>query len=197
VIASLGAVALIGCGGKRQDADEPSGDFAVEVVSATFPKQQKLAQSSNLEITVRNSGSKTIPDIAVSVNGFSFRRDEQGLADPNRPRFALNGVPEQIAGFPEARAASPKGCDTAYVNTWACGPLRPDGERTLRWSVTAVAAGPYRIDYRVAAGLNGKARAVASGGSAAPEGSFSGTVSSKAAHTRVGPDGKTVVNDPR
>ena len=50
------------------------------------------------------------------------------LADPARPVFAINGVQVEIAGFPEAKDASPRGCDTAYVNTWACGPLKP-GER--------------------------------------------------------------------
>ena len=48
---------VAGCGGgERQDANEPEGDFAVEVVSSTFPKQQKLAQSSNLGITMRHAG---------------------------------------------------------------------------------------------------------------------------------------------
>ena len=99
-----------------------------------------------------------------------------------------------MGGFPEAREAAPEGCDTAYVNTWACGPLEPDDEKTLRWTVTAVAAGPYKVEYRVAGGLNGKAKAVVAGGGA-PEGSFAGTISDKANHTRIGADGKTVVSD--
>ena len=46
----------------------------------------------------------------------------------------------------------------------------------------------------MAGGLNGKAKAVVAGGSV-PEGSFAGTISDKANHTRIGADGKTVVTD--
>ena len=63
----------------------------------------------------------------------------------------------------------------------------------MRGSVTAVVAGPYEVSYRVAAGLNGKAKAVLAGGDSA-EGSFAGTVSDKPNQTRVGSDGKSVVN---
>ncbi len=41
----LVAVLAAGCGGPaRQDADEPSGDFKVEIVSASFPKSQHIAK---------------------------------------------------------------------------------------------------------------------------------------------------------
>src|SRR5215211_199887 len=169
-------LALAGCGGgERQDENEPEGDFPVQVVRATFPDHQKLAKSSNLVVTVRNAGRETIPNIALTVNGFDKRKRNPDLADPSRPVFALNGVQVKIAGFPEAKDASPRGCDTAFVNTWACGPLKPDEERTFRWSVTAVQAGPYKVDWRVAAGLDGKAKAVDPGRGPAPRGGFSGT----------------------
>ena len=194
-VAAIALAALAGCGGgEPQDENEPEGDFQVEVVSATFPAKQKLGTSSDLEITVRNAGDEAVPNVAVTVAGFSFRREGTDLSDPNRPRFALNGRPQEVGGFPEAREAAPEGCETAYVNTWACGELEPGAEATLRWTVTAVASGPYEIDYRVAAGLDGKAKAVVAGGSV-PEGSFAGTISDKANHTRIGADGKTVVND--
>ncbi|MBN1528993.1 MAG: hypothetical protein JW895_08025 [Thermoleophilaceae bacterium] len=184
-----------GCGGgEPQDANEPSGNFTVEVVDATFPKTQKLGRQSDLEITVRNAGDDAVPNLAVTVNGFSVRSEEPDLSDPNRPVFAVNGLPVEIGAQPDAREATPRGCDTAYVNTWACGELAPDAERTLRWTVTAVKTGPYEIDYRVAAGLNGKAKAIVSGGGPA-EGNFTGTVSAKPNHTLIGPDGKTVVSE--
>ena len=158
-------LAFAGCGGgERQDENEPEGNFAVEVVRASFPDHQKLAKSSDLVVTVRNAGDETIPNIAVTVNGFDKRKKDPDLADPTRPVFAVNGVQVEIAGFPEAKDATPRGCDTAYVNTWACGPLKPNEQKTFRWTVTAVQAGDYRIDWRVAAGLDGKAKAVAAGG---------------------------------
>jgi len=191
-------LALAGCGGgERQDENEPEGNFAVEVVRASFPDHQKLAKSSDMIVTVRNAGDKTIPDIAVTVNGFDERKKDPDLADPTRPVFAVNGVQVEIAGFPEAKDATPRGCDTAYVNTWACGPLKPDEEKTFRWTVTAVQAGDYRIDWRVAAGLDGKAKAVAAGGGPAPRGQFSGTISNAAPDVRVADDGHTIVNGTR
>jgi hypothetical protein len=190
-------IAVVGCGGgERQDANEPEGNFPVEVVSATFPAKQKLAQTSELVITVRNSGKKNLPNLAVTVKGLSFRATQPGLSDPERPRFAVNGIQRQIGGFPEAKDASPAGCDTAYVNTWACGPLKPGDETTLVWKVTAVKAGPYEVSWRVAAGLNGKAQAVVTGGGA-PTGSFSGSVSRAAPKVRIAADGKTVIDETR
>jgi hypothetical protein len=188
--------AFAGCGGgERQDANEPEGDFAIEVVSSTFPEQQKLARSSELSITVRNAGDQDVPNIAITVNGLNFRATQPGLADPERPQFVVNGVPREIGGFPEAKDTTPLGCDTAYVNTWACGRLKPGVEKTFVWKVTAVKAGPYKVSWRVAAGLNGKAKAVAAGGGPAPTGSFSGTVSRAAPEVRVADDGKTVVTE--
>jgi hypothetical protein len=196
-LAVIGLVAAAGCGDERQDADEPEGDFSVEVVAASFPVKQKLAQRSNLVLRVRNAGDRTIPNVAVTVAGFSYESTDPDVADPERPQFVINGRPVQIGGFPEAKEAAPAGCDTAYVNTWACGPLRADREKTFRWSVTAVKAGPYEIEWRVAAGLHGKARAVDAGGGEAPRGRFTGTVSAAAPETRVADDGKTVITGTR
>jgi hypothetical protein len=191
-------IAAVGCGGaERQDEDEPEGNFAVEVVSSSFPKKQKLAQSSNLAITVRNAGDEAVPNVAVTLSGLDFRSTQPDLAESSRPQFAVNGIPREIGGFPEAKDATPLGCDTAYVNTWACGRLKPDDERTFVWKVTAVKAGPYKLSWRVAAGLNGKAKAVAAGGGAAPSGTFTGTVSDAAPKVRIADDGKTVVNETR
>jgi hypothetical protein len=197
-VVTLCLLAVAGCGGgERQDENEPEGNFPVEVVRATFPEQQKLAKSSDMVVTVRNAGNDTIPNIAVTVNGFDKRKTDPDLADPSRPVFALNGVQVKIAGFPEAKDASPRGCDTAYVNTWACGPLKPNQQRTFRWSVTAVQAGDFKVAWRVAAGLDGKAKAVAAGGGPAPRGQFAGTISDAAPDVRVADDGKTIVNGTR
>jgi hypothetical protein len=196
-LALAGLVAVAGCGGgERQDEDEPEGDFEVEVTRASFPQKQRLAQSSDLVISVRNAGDRVVPNLAVTVDGFTYRKEQPGLADPERPQFVMNGVPREIGGFPESKDATPLGCDTAYVNTWACGPLRPGRTRSFRWSVTAVKAGPYEIAYRVSAGLDGRARAVTAGGGA-PRGTFSGDVSNEAPDVRVADDGETVVTGTR
>ena len=191
--ATLGVAA---CGGARQDENEPKGNFRVDVVDASFPGKQKLAKSSELVIKVRNAGDKAVPNIALTVNGFDERLDNPNLADPNRPVFVVNGVPKKIGGFPESKDASPPGCDTAYVSTWACGKLGVGKTKTFKWSVTAVRAGSYHIRFSVAAGLTGKAKAVDAGGNR-PTGSFTGTISDTPPKTRVADDGHTIVNGTR
>ena len=194
----LCVVALSSCGGgERQDANEPKGDFEVSVVSAEFPEDQKLAKRSELEIVVRNDEAKrTVPNIAVTVQGFDERRKNPALADPNRPVFVLNGVPKEIGTFPESKEAAPEGGETAYVGTWALGPLKPGEKKTFRWNVTAVRAGPFGITYEVAAGLDGKAKAVGRGGKT-PKGRFAGMISDEAPEARIAEDGKTVLEGVR
>jgi len=171
-------VAGCGAGGERQDADEPSGNYKVQVVEAKFPTRQALAKRSLMTITVKNVDTKTIPNIAVTVKSFDAKRDNPTLADPRRPVFIVN--------------TGPSGGDTSYVGTSALGPLKPGQAKTFKWDVTAVVAGKYSLEYAVAAGLNGKAKAVLAGGGA-PRGEFNGTISGKAPQTKVADDGKTVV----
>src|SRR5262245_66604669 len=68
VIVALWAVGLAACGGgERQDADEPEGDFPVEITSATFPARQSLAERTNLKLAVENTGDEAIPNLAVTI----------------------------------------------------------------------------------------------------------------------------------
>jgi hypothetical protein len=190
-------LALAACGGEeRQDENEPEGEFRVDIVDASFPVKQKLAKRSELSITVRNAGRETVPNVAVTVSGFDTKLENPNLADPSRPIFVINGQPKQIGGFAESKDLAPEGGDTAYVNTWALGPLEAGDEETFTWNVTAVRAGPYKITYKVAAGLDGKAKAVDAEG-VAPAGTFIGRVDDEAPDTRVAEDGVTVVEGTR
>ena len=195
---AVAGLALAGCAStKTQDENEPAGNFQVSIVSANFPARQKLAQSSRLVIRVRNDGAKTVPDIAMTVNGLSKRKKNPQLADPNRPQFVINGKPQTIGGVPESKEQAPVGCETVYVDTWACGRLKSGAEKAFVWNVTAVQGGPYKISYRVAAGLDGKSKVVAKGGGIL-SGSFAGEVSDAPPATRVSDkDGKTVIRGTR
>jgi hypothetical protein len=190
-------VGLASCGEPRQDEKEPSGNFAVSA-DATFPSNQKLAKRSTLAIRVRNDENrKAIPNVAVTLTGLDTRIRQQGVADPTRPVFVINGRPKNIGTFPETKEDGPVGGETAYVNTWALGRLGPGKTKTFKWNVTAVRPGPYRITYRVAAGLNGKARAVSVVGDHPVRGSFRGTISDEAPQSRIADDGKTVIEGTR
>ncbi|HEX2087627.1 MAG TPA: hypothetical protein VHF89_18225 [Solirubrobacteraceae bacterium] len=177
---ALGALAVSGCGGdsKRQDEDEPSGRFTVDVVSAEFPAQQRLAEKVSLRLRVRNADSKAVPNVAVTVSGFQRRSEQPGLADPSRPVWIID--------------EAPRGGVTAYTDTWALGRLDAGEEREFRWDVTPVKSGRYEVRYRVAAGLDGKAVAQTADGQS-PRGSFDVSISREPDQARVDPDTGEVV----
>jgi hypothetical protein len=195
-LVALAALGLAACGQPRQDKDEPTGSYHVSV-RASFPGQQKLAKRSQLVIKVRNEENrKTIPNVAVTVRGFDTKTKQSDVADPNRPIFVINGHPVKIGSFPESAEDAPNGGTTSYVDTWALGTLRAGKTKVFKWTVTAVKAGPYNLRYRVAAGLNGKAKAFAVGGGPV-RGGFKGQVSDTPPQTRVSDDGKTVIRGTR
>jgi hypothetical protein len=161
---ALVASAAAGCGANRRDANERSGTWKVDVLSATFPGNQRLAQEATLKITVKNLDTRAIPDLAVTVDGFNMREENRDFADPTRPIWVLESPPQSST--------------TAYTNTWTVGRVPPGQKRTLVWRVNAVRAGTYPIRYRVSAGLNGKAKAALPDGSP-PAGSFTVHVSAR------------------
>src|SRR5688500_5139140 len=93
-LALLGALSLAvsACGDdkERQDVNEPSGEFPVAVNAAKFPTDQRLAQTSDLQLEIENTGSDPVPNLAVTIwvgdekgsESFSVRSDQPGLADP-------------------------------------------------------------------------------------------------------------------
>jgi hypothetical protein len=177
--AIVAALAVAGCGGgERQDANEPSGSFRVDVVRASFPTKQRVAEPERLVITVRNTGAEAVPNVAVTVSSFASRSEQPGLADPERAVWIVDD--------------GPRGGDTAYVNTWALGRLEPGQTRRFVWRVTAVQPGTHTVKWQVAAGLNGKAKATLADNSA-PAGSFTVDVSDRPSQTRVDPQTGKVV----
>jgi hypothetical protein len=217
--AVLVAVVVAACGGERQDANEPEGDFPVQIVSANFPSKQKLAENTNLTLSVANTGDKAIPDLAITIftssdastseptssstgttstgtgttqelptvqGSFSVRSEQQGLAIPFRPVWILE------EGFPKlAGQTASAGAEAAQTDTFSFGTLAANQTRAMVWNVTPVQAGTFTVHYRVAAGLQGKAKAVTGDGSV-PEGEFVVRISSAPPQTRVNDAGQVV-----
>ena len=99
-------------------------------------------------------------------------------------------------GYPklEGQTAS-AGAEAAQTDTYAFGELTPNRTKRIVWNVTPVQAGTYTVHYRVAAGLEGKAKAVTADGSV-PEGEFVVRISNAPPQTRVDDSGKVVPIQP-
>ncbi len=159
------SLAVGACGQDKQDANEATGKYKVDVLSASFPGRQSLAEQSTLKITVQNKDARTIPNLGVTVDGFYQRREDATLADPERPVWIVNQPPFNST--------------SALANTWTTGPLRAGGTRTLRWNVSALRAGTYNPRSRVNAGVDGQATAESFDGRPAT-GSFTVRISREA-----------------
>jgi hypothetical protein len=198
------AVGASGCGGSttakgdRQDTDEKAGTYPVAVEEAEFPVKQQLAEPSVMRVVVRNAGDLPIPNISVTVQcrrkgpggdgSFDRQIAGQGQADKNRPNFVVDQIPG--SDRPASRQQlDPLERSSAYVDTYPLGTLAPNRTATFEWKVTAVRAGPFRVCYRVSAGLDGKAIAKPASGSLPIERTFLGTVSDAAPRTGVADDG--------
>jgi hypothetical protein len=194
LVTAVSALALAACGGgTRQDANEPEGKFPVQITKSEFPNRQRLAETSSLELGVKNTGDQTIPDLAITIStdpnaneSFSIRSPQPGLADPSRSVWILeNGYPKYAGQTVSAAAVA------AQTKTFAFGALEPGATKNIVWSLTPVIAGTYTIDYRIEAGLEGKAVAVTNDGSV-PEGEFVVRISDTPPQTRVDDNGKVV-----
>lgn len=166
----------------------------MEVVRAAFPTKQAIARNTSLALVVRNSGTHTIPNVAISLNSLNYTSDYPHLAADKRPVWIVNKAPGPV---PTVRVLSeevypPGGSETAYVNTWALGSLAPGASKRFVWLVTPVKAGVYTVYYRVATGLDGKARAQLADGSPVL-GKFVVSVAPRPPHTHVDPQTGLVV----
>ncbi len=169
-LAVSGAALLLasGCGGgSRQDVGEAKGTFEMKLLHASFPAAQAVARPATMALQVRNTGSHTVPNVAVTVDSFNYTSTTSELSANRRPVWAIEQGPGAIAKAPAEtqEVSTPGGAQTAYVNTWALGPLAAGATATFTWKVVPVKPGTHTVRFAVAAGLSGRAKAVlASGG---------------------------------
>lgn len=170
------ALGLAACGSEqRADSGGSAAGYRVAVTEARFPREQRLADRARLVIAVRNTGTQTIPEIAVTLEGLE-RGEGVGAQEPI---WVLE--------------SGPRGGVSAFANTWAKGKLPPGRTARFAWDVTAVEAGTHRLAYRVAANLEGDGRIRGEDGRA-PAGELTVAVSGEPADARVDPETGAVVS---
>jgi hypothetical protein len=195
VLLGASAALVIGCGGgTRQDANEPDETFTVSVTHASFPAKQSIVRQAVMTVAVRNDSTATMPNVAVTVDSFDYASNYPGLADNKKPIWAIERGPGAISSYPvQSQVVSPPGgAQTAYVNTWALGPLAPDHTATFTWHVTPVKPGLYTVHYTVAAGLAGRSKARLADGSI-PQGQFTVAIAPRPPATFINPNTGQVV----
>ena len=189
------ALLLTACGGaQRHDAQEPSGNYRVEITTASFPASQGLSEHAHLVLAVHNLSGKTLPNVAVTICNVTCAHPAPAGQGTSAAAFSQN---LQMAGL--ARSSRPvwvvdnppRGAVTAYSNTWAFDQLPPGHTAKFDFGVTAVKPGHHVVAWEVAAGLNGKARAVLPDGSL-PHGTFAVTILRAPAQTYVNNNGQVV-----
>ena len=174
--AATAASLLLGaCGGvQRRDADAPGGTYTVAIARSSFPARQHLAERAQLALTVRNAGDEAIPELVVTVRGFTDRSGGARNSDLGRDLWIVDEGPGAAA--------------SAFEDTWLAGRLEPGRTTTLRWNLTPVVAGTHTVRYEIAPSLAGGARLQLAGdGGGRAAGAFRARVSEAPARARVDP----------
>ena len=198
-----------GSPGASQSGSAASGRFPVSITAAHFPRSQHLAQPTELMLAVRNTGHRTLPDVAVTIcerscapsdrsdegtaaQAFGYDiQDAPNTADPSRPLWIVvrgPGVCHLQCNVPGGDVGASA---TANSNTWALGTLAPGATARFRWALTPIVPGRHTVAWEVAGDLSGRARAV-SGGGRVPHGVFTVSIDSAPAPERITPSGQVV-----
>jgi hypothetical protein len=161
-VCASAALLAAGCGGgSEQTHEEPEHTYKIEVLDITFKPEQAVGKPATMRIEVRNVDTKTIPNIAVTLDSFYFTEKYPELASDKRPVWVVEQGPGEPPQAPvQSQAVSPPGGgQTAYVNTWALGPLAPNHNRVFEWKVVPVKSGIQHVRIQISAGLAGQAKA--------------------------------------
>lgn len=198
-VVALLTLFLAACGGDEasSDANETAGNYPVKIVTAKFPAKQRLGETTLLRLGVRNTGRKALPalTVTISVGGeegrdsslpFGYRDPQPGIAQPDRPVWALS------AAYPKANGSAERaGAETASPKTFAFGPLKPGATTEAVWKLSAVRTGDFKLFYEIGAGLGGTAKAEAAPDTPAG-GSFVAQITEVPPETEVTDNGEVV-----
>lgn len=193
-----------GCGDEEigaQFANEPAGEYPVEVVRASFEPRQTVSRTYDLTLSVKNTGDERIPAMSTVINlpgrdstlAFAYADPQPGLAYDQRPVWVLE------EGYPRRDGrVTPRvngGAGTSSSRTFNFGAVEPGEIAGMIWRVTAARPGSYKVSYAISAGLGGDAVAVDAGGEQ-PFGLLPARITALARLTRINDKGKVVPLSP-
>ena len=196
----VAATVLVGCGGSDdsgQFSNQATGDFPAEITKAVFQPKQTISNTTNLLLSVKNTGEETIPALALTVNTlgeesllpFAYHDKQVGLASPQRPIWVLEqGYPKLIGTTGDGGTA------TSNRLTRNFGELAPGDTANTIWKLVPVKPGAYRVEFTVAAGLSGEANAEDANGDT-PRVVLPAVISARPELTQVDKDGNVVPYD--
>src|SRR4051794_9736925 len=142
------AVAAAGCGGERGDANASQETFKVEVVDWKFPVDQPLGKPVNFVLVVRNTDTKAIPELVVSIRGLRTFVKQENAASETRPIWVPN----------ETNYADVTPNSTATGNTYSLGSLDADQQRRYVLPLTPIRRGTHTIGYTLSGNLQGASK---------------------------------------
>ena len=137
---------------REQDAGEAKRTLQDrKSLDATFPAEQSIARPATHAHHGAQRGRQDDPE----RRGHASTPSTTPKTIPNWPPTSArcgssNGARERRPAGPcrARRSARPGGGQTAYVNTWALGPLAPGRTQTFGWQVVPVKAGAHTVHYR-------------------------------------------------
>lgn len=148
LVALLG-IPLAGCGGgERQDANAPSGTWSVLVEEWKFPKRQFLGTPTDFVLKIRNTDTRDIPDLIVTIDGLRMKVDQVGAASEVRPIWLTKDVDYSNVTPYNSQLAS----------SYDLGPLAAGDVKTYSVNLTPLRRGNHEVSYSLAGDLFGKAK---------------------------------------
>lgn len=161
-----------GGGGERQDEGIEAGEYTVRVVNADFDRVQSLGKTTTMKLDIENGGAETIPDLAVTVtvlgeegessrDAFAYRDPQANLNRHERPIWILE------PGYPTLVGEPLGGATTASSRTYSFGELASGETARVRWRLTPVKVGRYRLRYEINADIYGVGEIESADGGAA------------------------------
>lgn len=145
------AVVASGCGGPpRQDENAPSGTWQVAVEKWEFPKHQYLGTPAEYLLTVRNTDTRAIPNLIVTVSGLKTKVDQPGAASEVRPIWIASKV----------NYANVTPYNSSLSSSWNMGELKPGAVVTYKVNLTPLRRGVHEVGYRLSADLFGDNKVV-------------------------------------